>query len=103
MRHQTTAVDRPPAVGAYMDAATVACRGPSILNTQPWLWRVRPDGLDLVADRSRQLLRPEIPLKAGRWCFSCGVALHHAPDRARRRRVLSLDAGGPGCRAANDL
>jgi len=75
MRHQTTAVDRPPAV-AYMDAATVACNAPSILNTQPWLWRVRPDGLDLFADRSRQLVAGDP--QGRQLVVSCGAALHHA-------------------------
>jgi nitroreductase len=33
----------------------VACRAPSIHNTQPWLWEAGPHGLDLRADRERQL------------------------------------------------
>jgi nitroreductase len=33
----------------------VAVRAPSIHNTQPWRWELRPDGLVLLADRSRQL------------------------------------------------
>jgi nitroreductase len=36
-------------------ALDVAVRAPSIHNTQPWRWQLRPDGLVLRADRSRQL------------------------------------------------
>jgi nitroreductase len=36
-------------------ALAVAVRAPSIHNTQPWRWQLRPDGLVLLADRSRQL------------------------------------------------
>jgi hypothetical protein len=54
MRHETTAVDRLPAA-AFTDAATAARNAPSILNTQPWLWRVHPDRLELFAAPSRHL------------------------------------------------
>ncbi|MEO9137946.1 MAG: nitroreductase family protein [Jatrophihabitans sp.] len=36
-------------------AVEVAVRAPSIHNTQPWSWRLDPDGLVLRADRTRQL------------------------------------------------
>lgn len=36
-------------------AVAVAVRAPSIHNTQPWRWRLDPDGLVIRADRSRQL------------------------------------------------
>jgi nitroreductase len=58
------------------EAAAAAGAAPSIHNSQPWRWRVRPDGLDLYAERSRQLAATD---PDGRMLtVSCGVALHHA-------------------------
>jgi nitroreductase len=58
------------------EAARAAGYAPSALNTQPWRWSVGPDGLDLYADRTRQLgvADPDGRLLT----VSCGVALHHA-------------------------
>ncbi|GIH07857.1 putative NAD(P)H nitroreductase [Rhizocola hellebori] len=58
------------------DAARLALAAPSIFNTQPWLWAVGPDRLELRADRTRQLrvVDPDARLLT----ISCGVALHHA-------------------------
>jgi len=54
---------------------TLACRAPSIQNTQPWLWRFSGDQLDLYADFSRQLSLAD---PTGRdLILSCGAALHH--------------------------
>ena len=33
----------------------LACRAPSVHNTQPWAWRIGPDRIELYADWSRQL------------------------------------------------
>jgi hypothetical protein len=58
----------------------VATRAPSVHNTQPWHWRAGPQGLELYADRSRQLTvgDPE-----GRnMVISCGGGLHHALSAA---------------------
>jgi nitroreductase len=64
------------ATSALADAATAAGYAPSIHNTQPWRWVLRPGRLDLRAERSRQLA---IPDPAGRQLtVSCGAALHHA-------------------------
>jgi nitroreductase len=53
-----------------------ALRAPSVFNTQPWLWRVAPDTLELYADRGRQL---SVTDPDGRMLtVSCGAALHHA-------------------------
>ncbi len=58
------------------DVAEDAGRAPSILNTQPWRWRLGRDRIDLYADRSRQLASLD---PAGRLLIvSCGAALHHA-------------------------
>lgn len=71
-------------------AATAALRAPSILNTQPWAWRVHDGVLDLSADPDRRLLSVD---PDGRMlAISCGVALHHA--------VVALAALGRGCTVA---
>ncbi len=51
----------------------VASRAPSIHNTQPWLWAFSADGLDLRADRSRQLAVADPDGHSLR--ISCGAAL----------------------------
>jgi hypothetical protein len=54
---------------------TIACRAPSVENTQPWLWRWDGSELVLLADFSRQLVQAD---PAGRdLVISCGAALHH--------------------------
>jgi nitroreductase len=75
MSHARPATER-ETTAALSDAAAIAGYAPSILNTQPWLWRVRPDRLDLRAERGRQLAAsdPEGRLLT----LSCGAALHHA-------------------------
>jgi nitroreductase len=57
-------------------AATAARHAPSILNTQPWRWRVRPGRLELFADASRRLAATD---PTGRsLMLSCGAVLHHS-------------------------
>jgi hypothetical protein len=54
----------------------LACRAPSVHNTQPWAWRTTRYGLDLHSDPSRAL---EASDPQGRnLVISCGAALHHA-------------------------
>jgi nitroreductase len=62
----------------------MATRAPSIHNTQPWLLRVTDDGVEVRADRSRQLavLDPQ----GRQLLMSCGGLLHH----------LSVVAGAMG-------
>jgi nitroreductase len=57
-------------------AALAALRAPSLLNTQPWRWRVHDDSAELWADRSRQLT--SIDPDGRLLILSCGIALHHA-------------------------
>ena len=67
----------PDAAGrALGEAAAAAGYAPSILNTQPWRWRLTADTLELrlVRDRTLQVTDPDSRLAT----LSCGVALHHA-------------------------
>jgi len=57
------------------EAAEVAGYAPSVHNTQPWRWRINGEGMDLLADRDRQLSATD---PHGRLLtISCGAALHH--------------------------
>lgn len=74
------------------DLVELACRAPSVHNTQPWRWCTDGQFLNLYADRSRQL---ESTDPDGRdLLLSCGAALHHLAVasaalgwRARIRRM----------------
>ncbi|WP_127784143.1 nitroreductase [Rhodococcus sp. X156] len=58
------------------EALAVASRAPSVLNTQPWSWRVQGRTVDLYADPGRQLTVVD---PHGRdMTISCGAALDHA-------------------------
>ncbi|GAA1762580.1 Acg family FMN-binding oxidoreductase [Luedemannella helvata] len=81
-------------------AVAAALRAPSVLNTQPWRWRLSGSTLELYRDPSRQLhvLDPDGRLAV----LSCGAALHHARVSlaAARRRALAERFPDP---AAMDL
>ena len=53
----------------------LACLAPSVHNTQPWRWASRPGGVELHADRTRQL-RAEDP-DGRNLMISCGGAVDH--------------------------
>ncbi len=84
----------------------LACRAPSVHNTQPWLWRVTGSRVDLYADTSRQLLVADA---AGRnLTISCGAAVHHVrvavAAAGLRARVTRLpDPGNPDHLAMIDI
>jgi hypothetical protein len=61
---------------ALYEAARLATLAPSILNTQPWSWRIHHDSLSLHADRTR--LVESIDREGRMLTLSCGGALHHA-------------------------
>lgn len=65
----------------------VATRAPSIHNTQPWRLEVREGGLDVRADRSRQL--PVIDPLGRQLLMSCGALVHHLVIASR---ALGQDA-----------
>ncbi|MFI7545833.1 Acg family FMN-binding oxidoreductase [Actinoplanes sp. NPDC049599] len=61
---------------ALQQAANAARYAPSVHNTQPWRWVVRPDRLELYAVTDRQL--PVQDPEGHLLLTSCGTALHHA-------------------------
>lgn len=56
-------------------ALSSAVRAPSLHNTQPWLWRITGDRIELHADRSRRLHETDPDHRD--LLISCGAALHH--------------------------
>lgn len=66
------------------DAVELACRAPSLHNSQPWRWVAVADGLHLFLDPSRVLDSAD---RSGREAvISCGAMLHHV--------CVALAAGG---------
>ncbi|MCM3923752.1 nitroreductase family protein [Frankia sp. AiPs1] len=66
----------PLSPGLAREVVAAAAAAPSIHNTQPWLWRLGPEGLALFADSSRQL---DVADPEGRQLLlSCGAALCNA-------------------------
>jgi hypothetical protein len=64
-------------VGAELlkDAVQLACRAPSLHNSQPWRWTADSAGLHLYVDRARRLYSAD---KSGREALiSCGAVLDH--------------------------
>src|SRR5246127_1004542 len=70
MMTQTTAD-----TGVVTKAIRLACRAPSLHNSQPWRWIVRPTAVDLFADHRRIVRSADA---SGREALiSCGGALGH--------------------------
>lgn len=92
---------------ALLDCLTAATAAPSIHNTQPWLFRTRPDVIEVLVDRSRQLpvLDPdgrEMSVSVGAAVFNLRVALSAAgrqpsvslvPDPADRDLAARVTIG----------
>lgn len=58
-----------------VDALQVACRAPSLHNTQPWRWVLTDHRVELFADPSRHAHSAD---SSGRQAMmSCGAVLHH--------------------------
>jgi nitroreductase len=57
------------------DAVEAAARAPSLHNTQPWCFRVGPEGIELHVDRSRQLAVADPSGREMR--IACGAALYN--------------------------
>ncbi|MGE2836779.1 Acg family FMN-binding oxidoreductase [Mycobacterium sp. SMC-4] len=58
-----------------LDALQLACRAPSLHNSQPWRWVVTSDQVKLFADPDRLLRGADA--SGGEALLSCGAALHH--------------------------
>jgi hypothetical protein len=71
--------DTPPT----KELVELACRAPSVHNTQPWKWRVHGPDVDLFADYTRQLVYAD-PTRRD-LMVSCGAALHHFQVAAAAR------------------
>ncbi|MDX8141548.1 nitroreductase family protein [Lentzea sp. BCCO 10_0061] len=56
-------------------AVALACRAPSVHNSQPWRWELGEHSLHLYADRARNL--PAVDPLGADLTVSCGAALHH--------------------------
>ena len=66
----------------------LACRAPSVHNSQPWLWRVADKRtLELYADPTRQL--PVADPEGRNLLISCGAALQHAQEAAKALGLTS--------------
>ncbi len=111
-----------PAVASTVTTRRIvelACRAPSVHNTQPWAWRVYPETIELYADWARHLTVSD---PEGRnLVISCGAALHHAqvvaaalglasavsrtpdPTRPQHLATLELTPADPGPDAAAEL
>jgi hypothetical protein len=70
------------------NAVRIACRAPSLYNTQPWLWVTDGAGLDLFLDTSR-VVHAHGPIDA------------RGPHRLRRGARSS--SGGDGGRAGSPM
>ncbi len=75
-------------------AATAA---PSVHNTQPWLFRLRPDAIDVLVDRNRQLhsLDPqgrEMYVSVGAAVFNLRLALRASGWRTEARLTPDVNA-----------
>src|SRR5512142_1045892 len=82
-------------------AAAAARCAPSILNTQPWRWRVHPDRLELFAEPSRQLGATD---PDGRLLIlSCGTVLHQACVALAARGWTARISRTPGLRTTDPL
>jgi hypothetical protein len=68
--------DRAPGIAVIRNALSVACRAPSIHNSQPWHWVFDGTALHLFVDRRRLV---GVADRSGRESImSCGVVLDHA-------------------------
>jgi nitroreductase len=91
---------------ALLDCLRAAVAAPSIHNTQPWLFRLRSDAIDVLVDRRRQLttLDPdgrEMLVSVGAAVFNLRVALRAHASGSRVR--LLPDPAEPDLAATVDI
>ncbi|MBW0117469.1 Acg family FMN-binding oxidoreductase [Pseudonocardia abyssalis] len=65
----------PSDVAVLRRAVEYAIHAPSVHNSQPWRWRIGPEGVDLFADPDRRL--PATDPEGRDLLLSCGAGLHH--------------------------
>jgi hypothetical protein len=93
------AAARSGVISRSLTQATFAALGaPSVLDTQPWRWRINEDSVGLCADWARQV--PDVDPDGRLLLISCGAALHHArvalaADRVGVDVVRLPDPGDP--------
>jgi hypothetical protein len=76
MTRPSFAVTKAEARAALEAAARSSLRAPSVFNTQPWIWRITGERMELHSDPARRL---EVTDAEGRLLLlSSGGALHHA-------------------------
>ncbi len=75
MNTRTDTGSSTPQGGLLLDMVRHAARAPSSHNTQPWLFRIHEDSIDLLADRTRAL--PVNDPDDRELTISCGCALLH--------------------------
>ncbi|MEV3901493.1 NAD(P)H nitroreductase [Mycobacterium sp. NPDC050551] len=63
-----------PEIGVLEDAVELACRAPSVHNSQPWRWVADRDGLQLFLDAGRLVATDRSGREA---LLSCGAVLDH--------------------------
>lgn len=76
MRTPWKAAGHVPPATTLRDIVGFATRAPSVHNSQPWRWRTEDGGLELRADRARQLAVADPEGRS--LVISCGAALEHA-------------------------
>lgn len=65
-----------PSQEAMRSALALACRAPSVHNSQPWLWKLAEHSAHLYLDSTRLL--PALDPTGREMVISCGAVLHHA-------------------------
>lgn len=93
---------RVPDTDVVRMAVALACRAPSVHNSQPWRWSYGTGALDLRSDASRAVRSTD---PSGRQLvISCGAALHHLRVAFTALKwsteVLTLPEGGNSERLA---
>ncbi len=73
-RLEVVVPDLTPSIQTVKDAVSLACRAPSLHNSQPWQWVVEHGVLQLFLDPTRVLDYDQSRREA---LLGCGAALHH--------------------------